>query len=159
MRKSRKYIVVGGTVAGLMVGGAAYAYWTTSGSGSGSGSTTAGVASAVTIHQESLNAMYPGDGTQGLKLTAQNTDLHQSAFVTGVKVTVTTDQTGCTGGDFLINGTPAVGQVSLNWTGVEVPADTTSATQNLNTIQFNDKAATDQSACKNAAVTLTYASN
>jgi hypothetical protein len=68
-----------------------------------------------------------------------------SATVTG------TDKTGCTASDYTIGGSAPV--------GAQVPAGTDVASWSGLTIAFNNKATTNQDACKGATVTITYTSN
>lgn len=159
MRKSRKYIVVGGTVAGLMVGGAAFAYWTTSGSGHGTGSTETGNTAAMSITGDVANAMYPGDTAQTVTAVVENTDAHQTLRVAGVTAYITTDTPGCDGTDYLIDGhtSSAALPVSLTWTAQQIAAGDTASTTYQ--VQFNNKPADNQDACSGADVTVHYASN
>jgi len=157
MRKNQKITaVVGGTAAAVLVGGVAFAYWTTSGSGEGTGSATAGVADQLSFTQADLSAMYPGDSSQPLTVTVKNTS-GESAYVATVKAYVTTDNDGCTGADFKLGGaaapSTAATAAALTWTATDLAAggdaDATS------TIQFNNTSG-NQDACKSAAVTIHY---
>lgn len=165
MRKSRKYIVTGGVLAGLLVGGAAFAYWTTGGSGTGDGSTTAGNGNAVTIHQASLNPMFPGDSAQDIVLTASNGDnTNQSVHVSSVDgvLSVTGD---CDPTDFQVDGAqlPLSGAFTTSWSAVEVAANTTSLPQTVANINFFNKTgstpADNQDGCKSASVSIAYTSH
>jgi hypothetical protein len=163
MRKSRKYIITGGVVAGLLVGGAAFAYWTTDGSGTGTGSTTSGVASAVTINQGELAAMYPGDSAQDIVLTATNNEPAggQSAHVTSVSGVLSVTGSGtCDPTDFQVDGTqlPSSGAFTTAWSPVEVAAHTTSDEQHVANIHFFNKTS-EQDGCKSAAVSIVYTSH
>jgi hypothetical protein len=157
MRKTQKTTaVVGGTIAAVLVGGVAFAYWTTSGSGTGTGSTTAGVADQLSFAQNTLSAMYPGDSSQDLSVTVTN-DAGESAYVSTVKAYITTDQPGCTGDDFLLGGTSghndAASAQLLNWSAIDLAAH--GSADATSTIKFNDTGA-NQDACKSAAVTIHY---
>jgi hypothetical protein len=157
MRKLNKKAVAG-IAAGLMLvgGGTAYAYWTTTGSGSGTGSTTAGTADQLGFAQDALTPMFPGDDAQDLSVTVTNNS-GESAYVTQVKAYVTTDQSSCDGSDFLLDGVAAPSTsataVNLAWTPQDLIAG--GSDEATGTIQFNNKA-TNQDACKSAAVTIHY---
>ncbi|MHA7271507.1 hypothetical protein [Arthrobacter sp. HLT1-20] len=72
-------------------------------------------------------------------------------FVTAVTAVATvTGAPGCTATDYTIAGTATV--------NAEVPAGTGVGSWSGLSIQFNNKA-TNQDACKNAVVTITYASS
>ena len=133
------------TVALLGIGGAAFAYWTTSGSGVGSAST--GTNSPIVVNLTStVTGLAPGLSAQALSGTFDNAN-SSPVYVTAVTATVTgTDKVGCTASDYTIAGTAPVGlQVASgngvgSWSGL--------------TIQFNNKAGTNQDACKNATVSI-----
>ncbi|RNM17303.1 hypothetical protein EFL26_00480 [Nocardioides pocheonensis] len=134
----------------------AFAYWTTSGSGSGTGSTTAGVSNQLSFSTATLNSMYPGDSSQPLTVTVTN-DSGESAYVSTVKAYITTNKSGCTGADFLLNGSaaPSIADdaVALTWTGQDLAAGTDDDA--TGTIQFNNTGS-PQNACKSADVTIHY---
>lgn len=146
-----------GTIA-VAASGVAFAYWSTSANGTGSASTDAGVADSLSFTTTAISSMYPGDAAQPLVVKVTNTDAHQKVYVTAVKAYVTTDKTGCTGGDFLIGATPAPSTagtaVALNWSGQELAAGGFASTSG-DTIHFNNKTSL-QDACKGATVTINY---
>ena len=152
--KKRRLIPVALAILVLVVGsGVAYAFWTSNGSGSGTGSTTAGATNILTATSPALNPMYPGDAAQTVVITVTNTSATQSAYATKVVVAVTTNKDGCTADDFTLTG----GTVTV---GKDIAAkgtlDLTVANNYVPpTIQFYDSTS-DQSACQNATVTLTY---
>lgn len=141
-------------VAGLVaISTVAYAYWTAGGSGSGSAS--AGTTTPLTAKQSStLTAMYPGDSAQTISGTFDNPN-PGPIYVTSVTVSVgaVTKAAGaeagtCDATDFTVaNATMTV--------GAEVAAGTSKGTFSGATIKFNNKA-TNQDACKNATVALSY---
>lgn len=158
MRKPSKVAVaVAGGALAVATAGTAYAYWTTSGSGTGSGATTAGTVDALSFTQTGLTAMYPGDASQPLTVSVRNTSTTESAYVSTVKAFITTDQTGCTGADFLLGGTPAPVDAAdaraLTWTPADLVAG--SAADASSTVQFNNTTG-NQDACKGAVVTVHY---
>jgi hypothetical protein len=166
--KKRHLLVVavaGGIVAAS--GGAAYAYWSTSGSGSGSGGTANGATAAIAITDDSssLSAMFPGDSAQTVTVTATNSDSQQSAYVNGVSAYLTVTEADnapagtCDASDYLLNGASGVDSsnpASLNWTPADLAAGATAST--TFTLQFNNKDSV-QDACQGASVAITYASN
>jgi len=158
MRKTQKITaVVGGTAAAVLVGGVAFAYWTTSGSGSGTGSATAGVSNQLSFTQGALTAMYPGDSSQPLSVTVANTSTTESAYVSTVKAYITTDKAGCTGADFKLGGSAAPSTAAtaaaLTWTATDLAKGGSAVA--TSTIQFNNTG-DNQDACKNATVTVNY---
>jgi hypothetical protein len=152
MRKfSKKTIAVAiGTVVVLAGAGVAYAYWTNNGSGTGSAATGTNV--GVTVNQTSdVSGLAPGGLAQPLSGHFDNSN-DGPVYVAAVTATVTgTDKAGCGPTDYTIAGTAPVnaeiapGEGVGSWSGL--------------TIQFNNKPATNQDACKGAAVTITYASS
>jgi hypothetical protein len=161
LTKKQKTAVVAGSLVLAMAGsGVAYAWWTTSGSGTGNGSTAPGNAAALSITGDAASPMFPGDSSQPLTVTVKN-DGTENYYVSDVKAWITTDKAGCDGDDYLINDDSAPSTegtaVSLNWTSVDlVPGDTHASS---NTIQFNNKPADNQDACKGAVVTLHYSAS
>lgn len=154
MRKiSRKTKVAAVTVALLAIGGTAYAYWTTTGTGTGSADT--GDTVAVTVNQTStVTDLEPGSGTQALSGDFTNTNdgpVHitaVSAEVTAVNDASGDPVVGCDATDYTIAGTGAV--------GAEVPVGTNVGSWGNLTIEFNNKSATNQDACKNAQLVIAY---
>jgi hypothetical protein len=143
---TRRPAVIAGVAAGLLaVSGTAFAYWTSTGSGSGSGTTGAGI--TVTINQTStVTAMAPGVPAQALSGTFTAS---QPTYVGQVTAAVTgTTDAGCDATNFTI--------VQPTATNAEV---TTGSTWAGGSIAFNNKAATNQDACKGVTVTIGYTSN
>jgi hypothetical protein len=160
VRFSKKFAAISIVAASALVAGGAFAYWTSTGSGTGSAATTAGVNGNLGFATDALTAMYPGDSAQTFQVTVTNNELAggQNSYVAGVKAHITTDKVGCTGADFLLNGTPAPSTLAtaavLSWTPVDLAPQASQDTGNV-TIQFNNTAS-NQNACKSAAVTLNY---
>jgi predicted transcriptional regulator len=69
MRKTQKFAIVGGTVSALLIGGVAYAAWTSS--GSGSGDATAGTAAGLTVHVTAATNLKPSE-TKTMDITVDN---------------------------------------------------------------------------------------
>jgi hypothetical protein len=146
-KKKRVAVLVVGLVA---VGGAALAYWTTAGSGSGSEST--GTVVAVVVNQTStVTGLAPGLPAQALSGNFDNPN-SGPVYVTRVLASVTgTDKIGCDATDYTIAGAANV--------GTQVPSGSSQGSWSGLTIQFNNKATTNQDACKNAVVSIAYTSN
>ncbi len=146
----RTPILIVGAVA-LTVGAAtAFAYWTNSGSGAGTADTGTNV--AVVVNQTStVTGMAPGVAAQALSGNFDNANAGP-VYVAAVTATVTgTDMSGCTPSDYTIAGTATV--------AAQVPAGTGVGSWSGLTIQFNNNAGVNQDACKNAIVTIAYASS
>jgi hypothetical protein len=156
--KTAKLAVAGVSVGTLALSGVAYAYWTTGGSGTGSGSTAAGAANQLSVAGDVANAMFPGDNPQTVTATVTNNGTENYRVQT-LSAYVTTDKgSDCTGDNYLINGNPAPSTsgtaVDLSITAKDLaPSGTQTKTF---TMQFNNKAATNQDLCKSAAVTIHY---
>ncbi|MFL4472998.1 hypothetical protein ACIPVK_03250 [Paeniglutamicibacter sp. MACA_103] len=142
---SKKWIVII-AAALLVIGGVAYAYWSNIGSGTGTADT--GTNQSLVINQTStVTGLAPGLPAQPLSGNFDNPN-SGPVYVTAVTATVTgTDKTGCTATDYTIAGTAAV--------NAEVPAGSGVGSWSGLTIQFNNKA-TNQDACKNAVVSISY---
>ena len=148
--KKATAVVVGGVFL-VASGGAAYAYWTTSGSGTGSAST--GTTSAVGVVQDSTpTGMYPGGPAGSLNghFTSTNASNVNIGSVTAVVSSVTngsadSSKPSCVPADYVISGASGSYTVptgtSTPWTGLTI-ALTNSA--------FN------QDNCKSATAIITY---
>ena len=166
MRISTKIIaVVGAASITVATAGVAYAYWTSTGSGTGTASTSAGDAGTnafLTVTQNTtLNAMYPGDASQMFSAKVKNVSTDNSnVYVSSVKAYLTTNQVGCDGTDYKLDGVAtavdAASAVPLAWTSADLAHNGTQDTDGTDTIQFNNKAASSQNACKGATVTIHY---
>ena len=156
MRKSRKAIVIGGTVGALLVGGAAFAYWSTSGDGTGSAATSAGAPSLVVTETSNVTNMFPGDSAQNITGTVKNTAAN-SAYVTKVVVSIAsvTQASGATGSCDSSDYTLDAAQMAVN---KDIAAGATEPFSGA-TIQFKNKPATNQDGCKGATVHLAYAAS
>jgi hypothetical protein len=140
-----------GLVAVSLIGsGAAFAFWSAGGSGDGSAQTD-DVQSIVVNQTSTITGLAPGVAAQTLSGNFDNPN-DASVYVGSVSVSVTgTDTPGCGPTDYTIGGSaPVNAQVAAgngvgSWSGL--------------TIQFNNKPAVNQDACKGAVVELTYSSN
>jgi hypothetical protein len=157
-RLPRKRLVVIVTAVLLLTGGGiAFAYW--SAGGSGTGSASAGTTVAITANQTStVTGMAPGDSAQTLSGDFDNPN-SGPVYVTSVVASISSVDKAvgapagtCDATDFtLANATMTVDAEVASGTGV---GSWTGAT-----IQFNDKAGTNQDACKGATVNLAYTVN
>jgi hypothetical protein len=139
-----------GVMVALASAGVAFAYWTNS--GTGTGTATTGTSSAITVNQTStVINMGPGVAPQALSGNFNNTN-SGPVYVAAVTARVTgTNKTGCDDTDYTIAGTATV--------NAEVPAGTGVGSWSGLTIAFNNKTGVNQDACKNAVVTIAYASS
>lgn len=159
LSKKQKYVAVGSAAIILAAGsGAAYAYWTNSGSGTGTAKT--GDNNPVTITQTSVvTGLYPGGSAVNLVGTIHNGN-SGPVYVNIVTPTITAitntadnsasscaATTGPTGNFTLTPGTVATDLATGDTTG-----------QDLGTIKLNDLSS-NQDACKNVTIALSYASN
>ncbi len=152
MRKSRKTIVIGGTVAALVVGGAAFAYWSSTGTGTGSATSSAGAANLAIAQTSIIANMYPGDSAQTISGTVTNNGA-ESAYVN----TVTASIASVTGGA----GACSAADYTLASPVMTIASDVAAAgVANFSgaTIKFNNTGS-NQDGCKGATVNLAYASN
>lgn len=155
--KKKAAAIVTAGVLGLATAGGAYAYWTSAGGGTGAATTRDGASSVFAVTGGSATAMFPGDTAQTVTATVKNNGT-ETYTVSALKAYLTTDKTGCDGTDYLLNASPApvdaAGAVSLDLVAKDLaPAGTTTVNFSL---QFNNKATTNQNACQNAKVTVHY---
>ncbi|WP_427174708.1 hypothetical protein [Arthrobacter sp. 92] len=147
MSKKSKVAAVAASVALVAVGGgAAYAYWSTTGSGTGSATTSAGTAPVV-LHAAFAQGLAPG-GQEDVTYTADNPN-SSSTMVGSLATTVTTSDPGCLP-EWFISTPPA--------TNTAVAANATATALGTGTLSFTDNASVNQDPCKNATITLTVTS-
>lgn len=154
----RKKILVIGAICTVMAAAGAYAFWTQSGTGEGSAST--GTTTGITVNQtSSITGLYPGGSAVGLSgdFTNLNSSAIKVAAVTVAFRAIDPFTTvggvaipGCTAADYTLGGTATV--------GVEVASGTNVGSWSGLTIAMNDTAS-NQDACKNAVIHLTYSSS
>jgi hypothetical protein len=138
-----------GTAAGVV-----YGYWT--GSGNGTGSATVGTLADLIVNQTTiLDPMYPGDSAQTLSGDFDNPNAGP-VLVTTVTVSIdsVTKAVGapagtCDATDFTLASATAT-------VNAQVPAGNGVGAWTGPTIKFNNKAGTNQDACKDATLTLGY---
>jgi hypothetical protein len=140
--------MVAGATTVLAGGGIAFAYWTNT--GTGTGEATTGSNESIVVNQTStVTDLAPGLPAQTLSGNFDNPN-DGPVYVTSVTATVTgTDQAGCDASDYTIAGSAPVNQ--------QVPAGDGVGSWSGLTIQFNNKPAVNQDACKNAVVSIAYA--
>jgi hypothetical protein len=150
---TKKVVVM--TTGLVLVGGAAFAYWTAGGSGSGSAAT--GTNAAITAVQTStVSAMAPGDAAQALSGNFNNGNSGPvyvatvTASIASVTKGVSAPAGTCDASDYTLAN--AVATVNA-----EVAAGNSQGAWSGASIKFNNKALVNQDACKNAVVTLAYA--
>ena len=149
-RPGKQRALIVSAVAVLLVGGAAFAYWTNTGAGTGDAATGTNV--PVVVNQTStVTGMAPGIAAQTLSGNFDNPNAGPVYVASVTAVVSGTDKTGCTAADYTIAGTATV--------GTEVASGTGKGAWSGLTIQFNNKSGVNQDACKNAVVSLAYTSN
>lgn len=143
MRKTQKVAIVGGTVAALMSGGIAYAYWTSTGSGTGSATTGTSSPWVVTVANVNLADLTPNGPSDTVGFTVKNTNSGVQNLASTVASVTGTSNVGCTAADFNVSATTIVyGSVP---SGSTVPGTFT--------VQLKDTGV-NQDACKGVTVTL-----
>jgi hypothetical protein len=158
----RRMVENAGSVAAVLLGGAvAVAFWTTTGSGTGAGDVGSDI--PVTVSQDStVSGLVPGGPAAPLDFTVSSTAPGpQQISDVAISVTVDGSPAGCTAADFSITqpskpsgGTPlavpANGSLSFTSAGAGPTGGTGAAIAMVNS-------GTNQDACKNVDLTLTYA--
>lgn len=147
--RKRAAAVATGAALTFIVGGVAFAYWTTSGSGSGSAAT--GNTSPITINSAAVTGLYPGTTPTAISGTFTNPNPGQ-VYVNQVTVKVDPAWTlgttnPCTAADFAVTQPTATARQIVTgdtWSGA--------------TIQLKNLA-TNQDNCKGVTVPLLFTSN
>jgi hypothetical protein len=94
MRKTQKFAIVGGTVSALLIGGVAYAAWTSS--GTGDGAVTAGHATTLGVSGAPIGGLYPTKSvTQQVTVTNSNPYAVTLTDLTPNNLTVASDHPLC----------------------------------------------------------------
>lgn len=142
----RRGLLLAGVIT-VVAAGSAFAYWTAGGSGTGSAPVASGTTALTANQTGTLTPMFPGDSPQTISGTFTNPN-SGPIYVTSVTVSISSVSTaGCDASDFVLTGaTMPVGREVV-----------TGGTFTGATIQFNNKAASNQDACKGATVNLAYA--
>ncbi len=137
----------------LLMGGAAFAYWTAGGAGTGTAST--GSNSPITVVQTStVAAMGPGDSAQTLSGNFTNTNSGPvyvgtvTASIASVDKATGAPAGTCAAADYTL----ANAAMTVN---AEVPAGSAKGAWTGATLKFNNRPV-NQDACKGATVNLAY---
>lgn len=129
------------------IGTAAYAYWTTQ--GTGEGSATTGSVEEITVTQANEpSGLYPGG--PGVPINGTIVNDNDTAVTVGAltaSVTATTNLPACATSNYVIEGTATLGS-SL------IAANSTTTWEGL-TVRLIESG-TNQDACQNAGITITY---
>lgn len=149
---SRKKKIAGvafGTAVLTLAGGAAFGYWSVTGSGTDTANT--GTVTSINVNQTStVTGLAPGLAAQPLSGDFDNPN-SGPVYVAAVTAVVSgTDRAGCGATDYTIAGTATV--------AAQIASGTSVGSWSGLTIQFNNKV-TNQDACKNAVVTISYTAN
>ncbi len=147
-RFKKKTLVILTMALVLVLGGIAFAYWTNT--GSGTGTATTGNNNAVVINQTSeITGLAPGQPAQTLSGTFDNPN-PSPVYIGSVTAVVTGTDIGaaCDATNYAIAGAAPV--------NAEVPPGEDVGTWSGLTIQFVNKPAVNQDACKNAVVQIAY---
>ncbi|MBA3781107.1 MAG: hypothetical protein H0X12_04540 [Nocardioides sp.] len=154
-KPNRKKKVTLLTTAVVLVGGAAFAYWTGTGSGTGTGSTATAVTALTAVQTSTVSNLAPGATAQPLSGNFNNSNSGPvyvatvTASIASVVKAAGAVAGTCDATDYtLVNATMTV--------DAQVPAGTAQGAWTGATIQFNNKA-TNQDQCKGATVNLAYA--
>ncbi|MEI7745395.1 MAG: hypothetical protein WCK58_16790 [Chloroflexota bacterium] len=155
----KRLAIFSGVALAVVVGGAAFAYWTQS--GSGQGSATTGNIDPITINQTSDNlsaTMWPGSGDVTLSGDYTNPNaskvyVHQISVVvdpTWTSSAIDAAKPACTFADFTVSA-----PITIN---AEVDSGTSVNSWSGLTIRLDDRAS-NQDNCKDVTPTLLYTSN
>ncbi|TWG92003.1 hypothetical protein L615_007500000130 [Nocardioides sp. J9] len=143
----KKAAVVGGTVAVLVTGGVAFAYWTSTGTGTGSAEVGTSLDWTVEIDAVS-GTLAPGSGPVEVDFHVTNESDGVQNLQGAVATVVDTSDPGCTAADFAISNTSVT-------TGDVASSGTVDGTFELEMLNR----AVNQDACKGATVNLQVSVN
>lgn len=144
MKLSKKFLIAGSIATLAIGGGAAFAYWSTTGSGTGSAD-AATSASTLTLATTFDDGIAPGT-SKTVTVTADNpTAGGLSLRGNTLSFVVTTDVAACTAENFSIAAVPAD-----DVTVAASATDTTVGTATLNMLDLS----TNQDACKGATISV-----
>lgn len=134
-------------------GGAAYAYWSTTGSGNGSAAASQGT-QAVTINVTVDQGVAPGGAAKTITYTAANPNSSSTPVTLANPVVSTKLAPGATGvcDAAWFSATVPAGTTT-------VPAGATAAALGTGQLSFTDDPAVNQDACKGATITVTVTSH
>lgn len=143
----KKAAVVGGTVAVLVTGGVAFAYWTSTGTGTGSAEVGTSLDWKVEIDAVP-GTLAPGSGPVEVDFHVTNESDGVQNLQGAVATVVDTSDPGCTAADFAISNTSVT-------TGDVASSGTVDGTFELEMLNR----AVNQDACKGATVNLQVSVN
>ena len=150
----KKKIAILVTALVVLIGGAAFAYWTAGGSGTGTAETGSNVPITV-VQTSTVSAMGPGDSAQSLSGNFTNTNSGPvyvatvTASIWSVVKAPGAPAGTCAADDYTLAGATMT-------VDAEVPAGTAKGAWSGATIKFNNKPTVNQDACKGATVNLAY---
>jgi hypothetical protein len=155
--RKRAAAIATGAALTLIVGGVAFAYWSTSGSGTGSAATGEVVGVTINATSADVTGLYPGGPTENVSGDFDNPNAG-TVYVNQVTVAVApgwSEQADaakpeCTSDDFTIVQPAVTAHEIASGTGVDAWGPATIRMNNLSTNQDN---------CKNVTVDLVFASN
>lgn len=152
---TKKAVTVGAAVAlTLGLGGAAFAFFTTT--GNGTGDTTAGSAGTLTLYASVAGNIVPGDGGQSVTFTADNSGATGLKVTTISFVSVTSSNSDCN--TFLGANTGQFTMADVS-SGTVVPGKASGhALTGTGTLIWTDEAY-DQTVCAGQPLTLTVSSS
>ncbi|HEY8717707.1 hypothetical protein [Pengzhenrongella sp.] len=165
LSKKTSAVVASAALLGLVGSGVAYAYWTTSGLGAGTASTSAGAAD-LSVTQDAtpvLTALYPGATSQTVHGTVTNNAANSASVATITGYVTVVKAVGAPGGtcdetDYVLGGsstaTALAPVAATSFAAGEIAAGGSKAF--TYSLAFNNKALTNQDACKGAVVTINY---
>ena len=153
---SRRIVpVASALVALLLFSGVALAYWTATGAGTGTAAAAAGTSALVVKQTTVVTNLHPGDSAQTISGNFDNPN-SGPVYVTTVTASISsvTKAGGapagtCDATDFTL----AAATATVN---AEIPAGNAQGAWSGPAIKFNDKAGTNQDACKGATVNFSY---
>jgi hypothetical protein len=150
----QRALVALGCIGALAVGGAAFAYFTSS--GSGTGSAEVGSASAVTLHATVNSDLYPGSSSP-VSLTVDNpsSGVQRVGTVTLASISVDSGHSGCS--TVISGGNPDFTMAPVNVNEVISPGNGQSVAA-TGTLTMNETGV-NQDACQGAALTLHLTNN
>lgn len=140
----KKYgVIAAATAILLLVGGIAYAYWTSTGSGNGTATTGTSSDWEVTIDSINTADLSPAGPTKTISFHVKNNNSGVQNLQNTVASVVDTSNSGCTTADF------AVGTTAITYGNVASGA-TVDGTFTLQMVETGS----NQDACKNVTVNL-----
>jgi hypothetical protein len=157
LNRKRAAAVATGAALTFIVGGVAFAYWSTSGAGTGSAATGSVDPVVINATSPAVTGLYPGGPAQNVSGKFDNPNAG-SVYINQVTVAVApgwskqADATkpACTALDFTITPPAATAHEIVHGNGVSAWGPATIAMNN---------AATNQDNCKNVTVDLVFSSN